>query len=159
MCFSVPGLVTEVMELVGLEAPGEIELVNAVPADFEIVADREQMFRVLINLIRNGVEAFESAGAAPGRPKRITVQGWRGKREAVIEVVDTGPGVPVRARAKLFIPFSSNRSGGSGLGLVIAADLVRGHGGAIMLVPGANEEGSGATFRITLPQPGALGGP
>ncbi len=158
VCFSLFGLVNEVMEMVRLEAPGEIEFVNEVPADFEIVADREQMFRVLMNLIRNGVEAFESTGVEPGRPKRITVQGCLDNREAVIEVVDTGPGVPVSARAKLFIPFSSNRSGGSGLGLVIAADLVRGHGGAIVLVPGANEEGFGAKFRITLPQPAALGG-
>jgi signal transduction histidine kinase len=151
--FSLSGLVTEVMEMVRLEAPGEIEFVNAVPADFEIAADREQMFRVLMNLIRNGVEALESAGTEPGRPKRITVQGELDKGEAVIEIADTGPGVPVSARAKLFIPFSSYRSGGSGLGLVIAADLVRGHGGAIMLVTGANEEGLGAKFRITLPQP------
>jgi len=157
-CFSLFGLVNEVMEMVRLEAPGEIEFVNEAPADFEIVADREQMFRVLMNLIRNGVEAFESTGVEPGRPKRITVQGWLDNREAVIEVVDTGPGVPVSARTTLFIPFSSNRSGGSGLGLVIAADLVRGHGGAIVLVPGANEEGFGAKFRITLPQPAALGG-
>ncbi|MGA3342277.1 MAG: HAMP domain-containing sensor histidine kinase [Methylocella sp.] len=147
-------LVTEVMEMVGLEAPGEIEFVNAVSADFEIVADREQMFRVLMNLIRNGVEALTSAMTEIGRSARIRVQGWLDKREAVIEVSDTGPGVPVSARAQLFTPFSSSRAGGSGLGLVISADLVRGHGGAIILVDGANAEGSGAKFRISLPQPG-----
>ena len=69
--------------------------------------------------------------------------------QAVIDVSDTGPGVPVSARAQLFTPFSSSRAGGSGLGLVIAADLVRGHGGTIMLVADAKEEGSGAKFRIT----------
>jgi len=152
--FPLRVLVTEVMEMVGLEAPGEIEFVNAVSADFEIVADREQMFRVLMNLIRNGVEALTSAMTETGRPARIRVQGWLDKREAVIEVSDTGPGVPVSARAQLFTPFSSSRAGGSGLGLVISADLVRGHGGAIILVDGANAEGSGAKFRISLPQPG-----
>ncbi len=70
----------------------------------------------------------------------------------MIEVADTGPGVPASARARLFTAFSSSRSGGSGLGLVIAADLVRGHGGAITLVSGADEENSGAKFRVTLPQ-------
>jgi C4-dicarboxylate-specific signal transduction histidine kinase len=109
---------------------------------------------VLMNLIRNGVEALTSAMTETGRPARIRVQGWLDKREAVIEVSDTGPGVPVSARAQLFTPFSSSRAGGSGLGLVISADLVRGHGGAIILVDGANAEGSGAKFRISLPQPG-----
>jgi signal transduction histidine kinase len=156
--FPLHVLVTEVMEMVALEAPGDIEFVNAISADFEIVADREQMFRVLMNLIRNGVEALESARAEPGRPARIRVAGWLYNREAVIEVSDNGPGVPVSTRAQLFTPFSSSRAGGSGLGLVIAADLVRGHGGAIILVTGANEEDSGAKFQITLPQPGAEGG-
>src|SRR5208283_2896893 len=112
---------------------------------------REQMFRVLMNLIRNGVEALASAGMEPGRPPRIRVQGWLNHKEAVIEVSDTGPGVPVSTRVQLFTPFRSSRAGGSGLGLVISADLVRGHGGAIILVDGANAEGSGAKFRISLP--------
>ena len=70
----------------------------------------------------------------------------------MIEVADTGPGVPVSARARLFTAFSSSRSGGSGLGLVISADLVHGHGGAITLVSGTDEENPGARFRVTLPQ-------
>jgi len=150
--FPLHGLVAEVMEMIRLEARGGIEFVNAVAADFEITADREQMFRVLMNLLRNGAEALETAGAEPGRPKRIRVESWLEDKTAVIEVADTGPGVPASARARLFTAFSSSRSGGSGLGLVIAADLVRGHGGAIALVPGADEENAGAKFHITLPQ-------
>jgi signal transduction histidine kinase len=156
--FPMRALVTEVTEMVGLEAPADIEFVNAVSADFEIVADREQMFRVLMNLIRNGVEAVDSARMEPGPPGRIRVQGWLNNKEAVIEVSDTGPGVPAGARAQLFIPFSSSRAGGSGLGLVIAADLVRCNGGAIMLAATENVEGSGAKFRIVLPQPDIEGG-
>jgi signal transduction histidine kinase len=77
----------------------------------------------------------------------------------VIEVFDNGPGVPAAARAQLFTAFfSSNRVGGSGLGLVIAADLVRAHGGSIILVPSANDGGQGARFRIALPRPDAHGG-
>ena len=110
------------------------------------------MFRVLMNLLRNGAEALENARAEPGRPKRIRVESWLEDKTAVIEVADTGPGVPASARARLFTAFSSSRSGGSGLGLVIAADLVHAHGGAITLVPGADEENSGAKFHITLPQ-------
>jgi signal transduction histidine kinase len=150
--FPLHGLVAEVMEMTGLDARGGIGFVNAVAADFEIVADREQMFRVLMNLLRNGAEALETTRAEPGRPKRIRVESWLEDKTAVIEVADTGPGVPASARARLFTAFSSSRSGGSGLGLVIAADLVHGHGGAITLVPGADEENSGAKFHITLPQ-------
>ena len=83
---------------------------------------------------------------------RKGVESWLEGKTAVIEVADTGPGVPPSARARLFTAFSSSRSGGSGLGLVIAADLVHGHGGTITLVPNADEENSGAKFHITLPQ-------
>ena len=66
----------------------------------------------------------------------------------VIEVADTGPGVPERARAHLFEAFQSvARKGGTGLGLAIAAELVQAHGGQIALV---NNDG-GATFRVTIP--------
>ncbi len=67
---------------------------------------------------------------------------------AVIEVSDTGPGFPARAREHLFEAFqSTERSGGTGLGLAIAAELVRAHGGEINLVEGT----IGATFRLTIP--------
>ena len=66
----------------------------------------------------------------------------------MIEVSDTGPGVSERARAHLFQAFQgSTRSGGAGLGLAIAAELVRAHGGEIRLVPGT----IGATFSLTIP--------
>ena len=66
----------------------------------------------------------------------------------VIEVSDTGPGIPARSREHLFEAFqTSARSGGTGLGLVIAAELVRAHGGEIRLVEGT----IGATFRLTIP--------
>ncbi len=66
----------------------------------------------------------------------------------VIEVSDTGPGIPPRSREHLFEAFqTSARSGGTGLGLVIAAELVRAHGGEIKLVEGT----IGATFRLTIP--------
>jgi signal transduction histidine kinase len=66
----------------------------------------------------------------------------------MIDIADTGPGVPERARAHLFEAFQSvARKGGSGLGLAISQELVHAHGGQIALV---NNEG-GATFRVTIP--------
>jgi signal transduction histidine kinase len=66
----------------------------------------------------------------------------------VIEVSDTGPGVPDRAQAHMFQAFQGAvRAGGTGLGLAIAAELIRAHGGEIRLVPGT----IGAMFSITIP--------
>ena len=107
---------------------------------------------MLLNLVRNAAQALESAkGDAATLQIRIT-----GRREgavAIIEVSDTGPGVPAKAREHLFEAFqTSGRPGGSGLGLAIAAELVRAHGGDIHLVEGT----IGATFRIF--DPGSAGG-
>ena len=93
-------------------------------------ADADQLFRVLSNLVRNATQAIE-AGAQPGS---VTVTASEITGHSEIRVRDTGPGLPQRARDNLFQPFrGSVRQGGSGLGLVIAADLVRGHGGTLVL--------------------------
>lgn len=158
--FALRPLVDEAIETVGLEAKAKIEIVNEVDADFELVADPEQLFRVIMNLVRNGVEALEQVPPVAGIPARVTVTAViNDAGEAVIEVSDTGPGVPPAAREKLFTAFfNSSRAGGSGLGLVIAADLVHAHGGTITLVTLEQETGRGARFRITLPPRGSNGG-
>ena len=82
------------------------------------------------------------------RPQQIRITGRREGAVAILEVSDTGPGVPAKAREHLFEAFqTSGRPGGSGLGLAIAAELVRAHGGDIHLVEGT----IGATFRIAIP--------
>jgi signal transduction histidine kinase len=79
---------------------------------------------------------------------QIRVTGRREGAVAILEVSDTGPGVPQKARDHLFEAFqTSGRPGGSGLGLAIAAELVRAHDGEIHLVEGT----LGATFRIVIP--------
>ncbi len=157
--FALRPLVDEAAETLALDAHAAIEIANEVGEDYEIVADAEQIFRVLMNFIRNAVEALQGAGAAPGQKAQVRIRAYREDAAAVIEVSDNGPGVPAAARARLFTAFfNSNRAGGSGLGLVIAADLVRAHGGSIALVPFANEDGQGARFQIALPQPDSRGG-
>ncbi|WP_031337625.1 sensor histidine kinase KdpD, partial [Rhodopseudomonas sp. B29] len=80
--------------------------------------------------------------------QQIRITGRREGSVTVLEVSDTGPGVPQKARDHLFEAFhGSVRAGGSGLGLAIAAELVRAHGGDIKLVEGT----IGATFRISIP--------
>ncbi len=152
-------VVSEAADAAALCGSARVEFVNDVADGFEIYADPEQMFRVVTNLIRNGFEALVRAGPTPGQVARVTASAHYEGETAVIEVADTGPGVPPMVRAQLFTPFSnSSRPGGSGLGLAIAADLVRAHGGSIALINDA--EGAGATFRVTLPraQSGKAGG-
>ena len=146
-------LVTDVVETIGPLAQG-VEIDNAVPRDFEVFADSDQLFRVLLNLVRNGADALMGAGALPGAEPLVRIRARKEPGMTVIEVCDNGPGVPPQARATLFQAFSgSSRPGGTGLGLSIAADLVHAHGGEITLVPAnADRALGGATFRITLPQ-------
>jgi signal transduction histidine kinase len=111
-------------------------------------ADPEQLFRIMLNLVRNALQALESRDARdPGRDQ-IRITGRREGAVAVIEVSDTGPGLSERARAHLFEAFQgSTRTGSVGLGLAIVAELVRAHGGDIRLVEGT----IGATFRVSIP--------
>ncbi len=156
--FALRPVVVDAIESLGLEGRTSVEIRNELGEDYEIVADPEQIFRVVMNLVRNAVEALQSAGPAPEQKALVRVTGYWEPEAAVIEVADNGPGVPAAARAKLFTAFfSSSRAGGTGLGLVIAADLVRAHGGEIALVPPAKDQPFGARFRITLPQRDANG--
>ena len=113
----VEPVVTEVRESAGLAVDASITWISAIERSLSIDADPDQLFRVLLNLVRNAAQALESAkGDAATLQIRIT-----GRREgsvAIIEVSDTGPGVPAKAREHLFEAFqTSGRPGGSGLGL------------------------------------------
>jgi signal transduction histidine kinase len=120
----------------------------AVDRGLTVDADHDQLFRVLLNVARNARQALESRGQGDPARDQIRITGRREGSVAVIEISDTGPGVPEKARAHLFQAFQgSTRAGGSGLGLAIAAELVRAHGGDIRLVPGT----IGATFSIRIP--------
>ena len=141
-------LVEEVHETLGLPADGPIRWIDAVERDLIVEADQDQLFRILLNLSRNALQALESRAAHdPGRDQ-IRITGRREGAVVVIEVSDTGPGFSEQAQAHMFEAFQgSTRTGGSGLGLAIAAELVRAHGGDIRLVEGT----IGATLRLTIP--------
>lgn len=141
-------VVDDVRDTLGLQPDSRICWITSVERSLTVDADRDQLLRVLINLARNAMQALESR--APNDPLRdqIRISGRREGAVVVIEVADTGPGFSEQARAHLFEPFQgSTRSGGAGLGLVIADELVRAHGGEIKLVDGT----IGATFRVTIP--------
>jgi signal transduction histidine kinase len=140
--FDLADLASDVRAALAL--PDGVEFRNDVAADFTIVGDREQMFRVLLNLTRNAAEAM--TGFATGS---IAIRAARTAAAATIEVADTGPGIPEAARLHMFEPFKgAARSGGTGLGLAIARDIMHAHGGEIEL---AGSGPTGTVFRLTLP--------
>lgn len=144
--FPLSVLVAEVEE--GLSGEGSGPQIDvAVPAKLSIWADRDQFFRILLNLGRNAVEA----GA-----QHLRISAAQEAGALAIDVADDGPGLPPRARENLFRPFfGSGRPGGTGLGLAIARELMRAQGGDIALV---TTSGSGTTFRLTLPRADAPAG-
>jgi signal transduction histidine kinase len=144
----VEPVVLEVRETAGLANDVSIAWVAAIERGLSVDADPDQLFRVLLNLVRNAAQALESHASGDGGPQQIRITGKREGAVAILEVSDTGPGVPQKTREHLFEAFqTSGRPGGSGLGLAIAAELVRAHGGDIHLVEGT----IGATFRIVIP--------
>jgi signal transduction histidine kinase len=137
--FSIAALVDEIGP--GLGPPGDSITIDCpIPPDIMVEADRQQLYRVLLNLARNAVEA----GA---HRLRLTAASEDGV--TAIDLVDDGPGLPPKARDNLFRPFfGSARPGGSGLGLAIARELMRAHGGELALV---SSTAAGTMFRLTLP--------
>ena len=124
----------------------DVSLLNEVPGDTVVRCDADQIHRVIANLVRNARQAVE----ASGQGGTITVGAEENETDWRITVRDTGPGLPQKARDNLFSPFhGSYRTGGIGLGLVIAQELVRGHGGRLDLIESGE---AGTQFAIHLPR-------
>jgi len=143
---------------VGLPQDGRIKWVNAVENGTEVFADPDQLFRILLNLGRNSAQAIEAQKPVASEDKievRAQPSQIDGTSAIDIEVIDTGPGFPEKAREHLFEAFSGNaRKGGTGLGLAIARELTLAHGGDIQL---KTSDQNGTVFCITLPnQKGAV---
>jgi signal transduction histidine kinase len=155
--FDLAMLVDEVAD--GLDLPRDgIDWEVDIAPGCQLDADREHIYRVLNNLVRNAIDALPGAATAENETARIALAASRVEHATRIIVGDNGPGVPAKARAHLFAPFQGNaRPGGTGLGLAIAAELVRAHGGSITLldvagVPAFAEAGiTGAAFEIVIP--------
>ncbi|MDC0135135.1 HAMP domain-containing histidine kinase [Sulfitobacter sp.] len=127
-------------------AEADVTLTSHIPDGLRIRADPEQMHRVLGNLVRNARQSI----MATGRAGEITVEATQTDAEWLIRLQDTGPGLPPKAQEHLFSAFQGSvRKGGSGLGLTISAELIRGHDGTIKLVRTSDE---GTEFLITLPK-------
>ena len=106
-----------------------------------ITGDALSVWRLLTNLIRNGIEAMEEGGGT------LTVRTRDRGDRAEVSVVDTGPGIPSERLDKLFEPYFTTKAKGTGLGLVIARQIVEDHGGRIDV---ESREGVGTTVRFDL---------
>ena len=114
------------------------------PAAELVLADRVQIQQVLINLMRNAIEAMDGA-----ERRELVISVTRAGGDMVaMSVSDTGPGFGSEARARLFQPFFTTKRQGMGVGLSISRTIVEAHGGEIHA---ENNPGGGADFRFTLP--------
>jgi len=121
----------------------EIDRNGALP---EVEADPDQLKEVLVNLVINACEALGKGGKI--RIEELVSRGPEGKREALIRVCDSGPGIPAALHEKVFEPFFTTREEGTGLGMSIAQRIVNEHKGWIDI---AETEGGGTTVIVTLP--------
>ena len=144
---NLAGIVSDLVDSERL-AVGDYELwiENNIPATLTLRADGEQIYRVLSNLVRNARQVIMATGNAG----KISLDATEDDQSWKIMITDTGPGLPKKAQEHLFQPFQgSARKGGTGLGLVIASDLIRGHGGRLEL---QRTDEAGTVFAIQLPK-------
>ncbi len=136
---SLNGVITDIVRLYP-EAGIALELAPRIP---DLDLDSEQMRRVLINLIENGLEATGAQG-------RIVIRTEDCPNAVKVLVVDSGPGVPERDRERIFQPHVSSKQSGMGMGLAEVRSIIENHGGQIVAT---SARGGGAQFEITLPVP------
>ncbi len=129
-----------VRRVAGLETRLRVEVADA--PGLKVRADPDQLEQLLINLVRNAVDAALETGGGV----RLA---WRAKGAwAEVLVEDEGPGLP--ASANLFVPFFTTKPEGSGIGLVLSRQIAEAHGGTLSLEPRGTEPGSRA--RVQLPR-------
>jgi two-component system sensor kinase FixL len=117
-----------------------IEMKNSVSRDLPgFSADADKMQQALLNLIKNAGEAMSGGG-------KISIEAFSTDNAVVLEIADTGSGIPLDVDA--FEPFATTKKGGTGLGLVIVRQIVAAHSGRISY---RSQPGQGTTFRIVLP--------
>lgn len=113
------------------------------PGPWPLQGDATRLRQSFDNLLRNAMEAQPGGGA-------IRVSAKRNENELIVDISDAGPGVPPERRAELFEFGKTTKVGGNGIGLPLSQLIVESHGGSLVYED-RNGNGSGATFRVTLP--------
>lgn len=112
-----------------------------VPAEHDIVADREMLRRAVLNLVLNALDAMPEGG-------RLTVTSTAVTQGIELEIADSGSGLTADALPRVFEPFFTTKQGGTGLGLAIVSRIAESHGGS---VTAANGPDGGAVFTLRIP--------
>ena len=112
------------------------------PSPVVAQVDERLLKQAVLNLMLNGVQAMTAGG------ELILSVAPRGTREAVIDVIDTGPGIPPDVRDRIFHAYYTTKKGGTGIGLAMAKRIADEHGGSIDV---RSETGKGSDFSIVLP--------
>ncbi len=147
--FDLVGLVSHVIELQSLEASKHaITLSAELPSEPVYVdGDRDKLQQVVLNLVRNAIEALQGHERSDASPGTIALAVERADEGMVrLTIRDNGPGIPEDIRTRVFEPFFSTKPMGTGLGMAICHSLVQQHGGNIELVVDA-----GTLVEISLP--------
>ena len=117
-----------------------IEVESSVPADMPLLSvDRDKIKQALLNLVINAVEAMPRGG-------KLTIEATASERAVVVNIADTGEGIPLDVNA--FEPFLTTKKEGTGIGLVVVRQIVTAHGGAVSY---RSKPGEGTTFRLEFP--------
>jgi nitrogen fixation/metabolism regulation signal transduction histidine kinase len=134
-------LVAGVLALFPEPPPGVTLAREVEPGLPAVLADRDQVLQVLLNLVRNATDAMPGGGA-------IRIRAARADGGVAFTVSDSGPGIPPEDLARVFEPYFTTKEGGTGLGLAIAQRIAEEHGGRL---EAASLPGRGAAFTLTLP--------
>jgi len=144
----IDDVINEIKDLLATEARlKSVRLIVLLEPDLPpVVVDRIQIQQVLLSLIRNAVEALENTAREHREVKVRTALRRDGSIE--VAVADTGPGVTVAIEDRMFLPFSTEKQSGAGLGLPMSKTIVEAHNGALVYRP---NEPRGACFSFHLP--------
>lgn len=139
-------LIREVMDLVkpDCEKKGIVMHFDE-DSDFFVDADRDKLKQVLLNLVKNAIEAMETDG-------RLGVETRKRDGKIAISISDSGGGIPKRDEEKIYSPFFSTKQNGTGLGLSVSKTIIEAHGGCALTME--SDEGKGTTFTIIMPNSG-----
>ena len=133
------------LALVGAKQRGVRASLELDPALPSVLVDPVQIQQVVLNLVRNAIEAME---AVDRRELVIGTRAILDQEMAEVIVADTGPGIAPELADRLFQPFVTTKPTGMGLGLSICREIVEAHRGRLTAAPGSS---GGAVFRVTLP--------
>ncbi len=133
-------MVGEVIELIPKKVVGDTRIALAIPAEMVWMVNKNEIEQAILVLINNAVDATAQKGS-------LRIEGRESPAEQVLEFIDDGPGIPEAIVKKIFDPFFTTKppGKGTGLGLTIAAEIVKKYGGVLSV---QSEPGKGAAFRM-----------